>query len=53
MTQFLFSVALGFAGGGAFVWVSKDTIMKWVVGAQALAISLETKAAVLKAAVKA
>lgn len=53
MTQFLFSVALGFAGGGAFVWVSKDTLTKWYVGADTFAKSLETKAAALKAAVKA
>jgi hypothetical protein len=40
-----------FAAGFAACWYGKDTLTKWVVGAEAFAKSLETKAAALKAAV--
>lgn len=46
----VFDIAV-FASGFAACWFGKDTITKWVIGAEAFAKSLEAKAAAIKAAV--
>ena len=43
---------IGVAAGGAAVWFGKDTITKWVVGAEAFAANLQAKAAAISATVK-
>ena len=39
-----------FAGGFAACWLSKDTVLKSVLGAKAVADKLEAKASAIKAA---
>jgi hypothetical protein len=45
----LFALIIGFAGGGAVVWMFKDTLLGWYNGTAATIASLEAKAAALKA----
>ena len=42
--------AIIFAAGFAACWLSKDTVLKWVLGAKTVADKLEAKAAAIKAA---
>lgn len=42
-----------FAAGFAACWYGKDVVQKWYQGAEAFAKNLESKAAAVKAAVKA
>ena len=47
----VFSLAfwLGFGAGGALIWFGKDTVMKLVIGANALSKKLHDQADALKA----
>ncbi len=49
--MFLFGLLVGMGGGGAVVWLFKDTLVGWYNGAEATIASLEAKAAALKATV--
>jgi hypothetical protein len=44
MTEFIIGGAIGFVAGGALIWFGKDTIQKWVIGANALSKKLRAKA---------
>ena len=52
MTEWMISGALGFAGGGAFVWFFKDVVQKAVLGANALSAKLHAKADAITAAAR-
>jgi hypothetical protein len=41
---------LGMCGGGAIIWLFKDTVQKWVLGAEGFVSSLQTKINAVKAA---
>lgn len=49
MFEFDLSFALGFAGGGALIWFTKDKIQALVIGGNALAAKLKSQAASLEA----
>lgn len=39
------TLLVGAVGGGAAVWLLKDTIQKWIMGAEAYVASLQSKIA--------
>jgi len=48
MTEWMIASTLGFIAGGALIWFGKDTIMKMVIGANALSKKLHDKADALR-----
>jgi len=52
MVEFICGL-IGFVAGGALIWFGKDTIQKWVIGANELSRKLRAKAdAIAEAASK-
>lgn len=52
MTEWIIASSIGFAAGGAFVWFFKETLQRWVIGANALSAKLHAKADAIAAASK-
>lgn len=47
---FMTGLGIGLCGGGAIIWLFKDTIQKWIMGAEAFANNLQTKVNAIKSA---
>ena len=52
MTQWMVSGVLGFVGGGAFIWFTKDRLQALVIGANKLSAKLHAKADAIADAAK-